>query len=162
MIRDLSGLSVLIGTNPDLRIAIMGIGNDTNGDDAAGVLVARGLLVKKYPRCLVIDAGPAPENFTGTLRRFEPNLVVMIDAAEMGEEAGSVRAFEWTEIDGMSASTHTLSPVLLAKYLIGETGCQVVLIGIQPATIDYGSTVSTPVKEAVRWVILELENIIAH
>ena len=40
---------------------------------------------------LCLSAGAAPENCTGLLRRFRPDLVLLVDAAEMGEAAGAVR-----------------------------------------------------------------------
>jgi hydrogenase 3 maturation protease len=109
----------------DFRVAVLGIGNDLNADDAAGVLAARAVMDcagkhaadARAPEgaalaggvdmargalpglaWLVIDAGPSPESFTGPLRRFAPNLVVMIDAAQMGAPPGEVRVFEWPEV----------------------------------------------------------------
>ena len=100
------------------RIAIVGIGHQLRGDDAAGVMAARALkqLYGQVPdrRLLVVDAGPAPENCTGPLRRFDPDLVILIDAAEMNEAPGTIRWLAWQETSGLSASTHTLPPYVLA------------------------------------------------
>src|SRR5512141_839488 len=77
------------------RIAILGIGNPLRSDDAAGVLVARRLADSALPRdldsVLVIEAGHAPENATAGLRRFSPQVVLLVDAAEMGVAPGTVR-----------------------------------------------------------------------
>src|SRR5512139_3912125 len=77
------------------RIAIVGVGNFERSDDAAGILVARGLLYGRHgalpEHILVIDAGHAPENSTGELRRFGPQGVLFVDAAEMGEVPGTIR-----------------------------------------------------------------------
>ena len=37
-----------------------------------------------------MEAGPAPENFTGPLRRFRPDLVLLVDAAQMDAEPGTI------------------------------------------------------------------------
>ena len=68
------------------RVAILGVGNESNGDDGAGVRVVRELAARMpaTPGVLLIDAGTAPENFTGPLRRFRPELVIEIDAAHLG------------------------------------------------------------------------------
>ena len=60
-----------------VRLAVLGIGHELCGDDAVGVRLAGMLrpLVTGNERLLVIEAGPAPENFTGPLRRFQPDLV---------------------------------------------------------------------------------------
>ncbi|MBN2303967.1 MAG: hydrogenase 3 maturation endopeptidase HyCI, partial [Anaerolineae bacterium] len=76
--------------NPQPRVALVGIGHELNGDDAAGLAVVRALLplAEGRDRVSLIDAGPAPENCTGPLRAFAPDLVLLIDAAQMGEEPG--------------------------------------------------------------------------
>ncbi|HML24513.1 MAG TPA: hydrogenase 3 maturation endopeptidase HyCI [Aggregatilinea sp.] len=116
------------------RVAIIGMGHEFNGDDAAGPVIARALIERTAGshRLLVIDAGPAPENTTGALRRFEPDLVLMVDAAQMGEPPGAVRWLDWEQTTGVSASTHSLPPHVLARYMVAEFDCHVALIGIQP------------------------------
>jgi len=134
-----------------LRIAVIGIGNQFNGDDAAGVLVVRTLQKKlnQSDHLLLIEGGTAPENVTGRLRRFRPQVVVMVDSAEMGRSAGSVMLVEVEALDGLSASTHTLPPSVLAEFLQRELGCRVVLLGIQPETLEFDAPLSVPVKKAV-------------
>jgi hydrogenase 3 maturation protease len=133
------------------RVAILGVGNELNGDDAAGVRVVKALAARlpATPGVLLIDSGVAPENFTGPLRRFRPNLVLEIDAAQLDLAPGSVAWIDWREADGLSASTHTLPPSVLAGYLVAELGCEVALIGIQPAGLDMGQPLSPPVERAV-------------
>ena len=142
---------------------MVGIGNEFYGDDAAGIRVARSLERKQRagrshaPRPIpvslqVIDAGLAPENVTGAVRRFAPDLVILVDAALMGEPAGAVRWLDWQETTGLSAATHALPPYMVARYLASELSCEVALIGIQPHASDFGSPLSLPVRRAVRRV----------
>ncbi len=139
------------------RIAILGIGNPLRSDDAAGVLAARRLadsgLIRAMDSVLVIEAAHAPENATAELRRFGPQVVLLIDAAEMGEAPGTVRWVAMEEIDGMSASTHTLPLSMLAKYLILELGCEVKILGIQPQSTEIGEWVSQDVLQAVDEIV---------
>jgi hydrogenase 3 maturation protease len=145
------------------RVAVVGIGNELNGDDAAGILTARKLKVFMQeqersgcmcsPALLVIEAGLAPEAFTGPLRRFQPDLVALIDAAELGEAPGVVRWLDWTVVESMSASTHILSPSIFAQYLVSELGCRVVLAGIQPKQLGFEQGVSKEVQKAVTRVV---------
>lgn len=149
------------------RIAILGIGNELNGDDAAGVLAARKLIESsggwetktgsQTPLLYIVEAGMAPEAFTGPLRRFQPDLVVLIDAAELDEPPGTVACFDWAQAEGMSASTHTLPPTVLAQFLMREMGCRVMLIGIQPKSLSFDAVVSEEVLLAVRQVVEEFE-----
>lgn len=144
-------------TSADLRIAILGIGNTFRSDDAAGVLIARALLTSRFIRdletVLVIEAGHAPENGTSQLRRFEPDIILMVDAVEMGEQPGSIRLIEMDEIEGMSASTHSLPLSMLANYLVLELNCQVALLGIQPESTDIGEGVTCKVQRAVSDIV---------
>jgi hydrogenase 3 maturation protease len=139
------------------RIALVGIGNVFRSDDAAGILIADRLIesrsISNLNTVLVIDAGHAPENSTADLRRFAPNVVLLIDAADMEEAPGTIRWIEMDEIEGMSASTHTLPLSMLAKYLILELNCKIALLGIQPKSNDVGEVISKEVADAVDIVI---------
>jgi hydrogenase 3 maturation protease len=69
------------------RVAVVGVGHELRGDDAAGVIAARllkAVLADDDP-VLVVEGGSAPENHTGPLRRFAPDLVLLVDTAQMGE-----------------------------------------------------------------------------
>ena len=102
----------------------MGIGNELRADDAAGILVVRQLL--QYDSAFekdcvrIIQAGQAPENSTWILRGFEPHLILLIDAADMGDMPGTVHWIAMEDISGLSASTHSLPLSMLAAYLKQE------------------------------------------
>jgi hydrogenase 3 maturation protease len=140
------------------RVAILGVGNDMNGDDGAGVCAVRDL-ASRLPAArgvLIIDAGTAPESYTGPLRRFEPELIIEIDAADQHMAAGATSWIDWREADGLSASTHTLPPSVLGAYLTNEIGCPILLIGIQPATLELGRTLSPAVAAAIHDLAAQL------
>jgi hydrogenase 3 maturation protease len=146
------------------RIAVVGMGHELRGDDAAGVAVARALqaALGDDDRWLVIDAGPAPENYTGPLRRFEPDLVLFVDAAQMDEAPGTIRWLPWRETDRLGSSTHTLSPQVLARFLIRELGCEATLVGIQPSHDTLAAPLSPEVADAVDTVVLCLLRLLAQ
>jgi hydrogenase 3 maturation protease len=135
-----------------LRLAILGIGHELRGDDAAGLAVAQGLRLA-HERLLVIEAGHAPENHTSTVRRFAPTLVLLIDAAQMNEPPGTIRWLAISDITGMSASSHTMPLHLLARFLQAELGCEVAFMGIQPADTSLGVPLSLAVQTAVATII---------
>ena len=159
-------LAKLAARPTKLKIGILGIGNELNGDDAAGVLVVRRLkesLTAREPeadpeRVLLIEAGLAPESFTGPIRRFQPGLVLMVDAANMDEAPGSIGVLDWRDSTGFGPSTHLQPPSTLAEYLMHELGCEVVLVGIQPAVLDFDAPVSPKVEEAVQNLVDFLAN----
>ncbi len=146
------------------RVALLGIGNPDNGDDAAGGAAIRALspLLEGQDHVLTLDTGLAPENFTGPVRRFRPDLVLLIDAAQMDEPPGAIRWLDWTETDGLAASTHTLSPYLLGEYLSRELGCAVAMLGIQPADNTPGEPLSPAVEAAVATLAADLAALLAE
>ena len=143
-------LERLHNLHPLLRIAILGVGNELRGDDGAGPAVVCALqkTLAGHENFLLADTGPAPENFTGAIRRFTPQLVILIDAAVMDEAPGSIRWIDWRETSGFSASSHTLPLGVLAEYLTAELSCEVFLIGIQPEDTSLEASLSKPVQHA--------------
>lgn len=101
----------------------------------------------------IIAAGTAPEAFTGRLRRFDPDLVLMIDAAQMDQPPGTIRWIEWRDTIGLSASTHTLPLNVIAQYLVTELRCDVAVIGIQPCANAFDAPLSSEVRRAVEEVV---------
>lgn len=131
------------------RVAVVGVGHDLRGDDAAGLVVARRVLASAGERLLVVDGGPAPENLTGVLRRFQPDLVLLVDAADLDAEPGTVRWLTPDVIEGLSATTHTMPLSMLARFLQHELDCGVYLVGIQPGQNGIGQPLSEAVERAV-------------
>ena len=109
----------------------------------------------------MIDAGVAPENVTGRLRALQPDLVLIVDAAQLGQPPGTVEWFESEAIAGCSASTHSLPLHVFAGYLESEIGARVAMIGIQPESLEFGAALSRPVKRSVRQVVQGLRSALA-
>jgi len=139
------------GLRRESRLAIVGVGRAGQADDGAGPALCAALqkLGGSHPERLVVNAGTAPENVTGLLRRFRPDVVVLVDAAAMNRRPGAVRWLERGCALGCSASTHTLPLGMLATYLRESLGCDVRLLGIQPAVIGEEGPLSVPVRRTV-------------
>lgn len=145
------------------RTCFVGIGSDLRGDDSVGLVVARALLHHFHANdLLVVDGGPAPENVTGQLRVFRPELVILIDAAHMDEPPGTIQWIPLDSIDGMSASSHSLPLSMLASYLTMELACDVAVLGIQPAQNELGSELTPPVQKAASEILMELRKHFLH
>jgi hydrogenase 3 maturation protease len=140
-------LSALEGAE---RVAVVGVGSDLRGDDAAGVEVVRRLEGQiDSPRVLLVDAGAAPENFTSKIRKFEPSHVVIVDATDLGLEPGAVGMVDSSTIVGRTTSTHRLPLSMFIDYLREQTSAEVLMIGIQPVSAEMGASVSREVEEAI-------------
>ena len=137
------------------RIAVLGIGSDLRGDDAAGTIAAEALakLVKKgsaaAKRVKIFLGSTAPENLTGEVKKYKPTHVIIIDTVEMKEKAGTILVLNPREVGGgVSFSTHVMPARILADYLQASLECDVTLIGIQPASLKFGTPASKSVKSS--------------
>ncbi len=96
-----------------------------------------------------------PENFAGPLRRFSPDLVLLVDALQGGAE-GVIRWIEMGELSGVSAFTHGLPLSVQAEYLERELGCQVGLIAIKGDNFNFGEPLTPHARRAANQVVREL------
>ncbi len=138
------------------RLAVVGIGHELRGDDAVGVMIARQLQeqVQERDNLLILDAGVAPENITGQLRRFMPDIVLLIDAVDTGQDAGMIAMIDLdSKLVERVASTHTISLRLFADYLQIEFGCAVYLLGIQAMQISLNHALSSPVNISAQGIV---------
>ena len=132
------------------RVAVVGVGSDLRGDDAAGVEAVRKLKRRlTSSNVLLVEAGVAPESFTAQIKKFKPSHVLIIDVADFEAKPGSVVLAESSAIIGQSISTHRLPLSLLADYLREQTGAKILLLGIQPSSVVIGAQMSKPVRNAI-------------
>ncbi|HDZ35813.1 MAG TPA: hydrogenase 3 maturation endopeptidase HyCI [Thermococcus sp.] len=118
------------------RVVICGIGNDVRGDDAFGVIVAERLTeLVKNPNVLILNCGEIPESYTGKITKFEPDVVIFVDAVDFGGEHGEVVLADPEGTLGDAVSTHSLPLRFLVQYLKTKINAKFVLIGCQPAVL---------------------------
>jgi hydrogenase 3 maturation protease len=136
------------------RIAVLAVGSSLRGDDAAGLLVAAHLAKAPpasaaAPQLRVFVGETAPENLTGEIRQFQPTHLLIVDAADFGGTPGQVELIDPAALtQSMSASTHGLPLSVVASYLRESLGCQVFILGLQPASREFGRPVSAEVLRA--------------
>ncbi|MCK5117315.1 MAG: hydrogenase 3 maturation endopeptidase HyCI [Candidatus Aegiribacteria sp.] len=125
------------------KVVYMGIGNILRGDDGIGPELVARLSGKGL---LTVDAGTVPENYIRPVARFDPDTVVIVDAVSLDREPGAVELLDRSEIMGNTGfTTHTLSPVMVMERLEEETGAKVVMLAIQPGTLEFGAPLSPEV-----------------
>lgn len=135
------------------RIALLGVGSELRGDDAAGLLVAQELArlkLKKRIDFKVFIGGTAPENLTGEIKRFKPTHLIIVDSADMGKKAGAVQWIDPDKVGGLSFCTHSLPVKIMADYLTQSIGCKIKIIGIQPKVLEFGSRFSKTIEKTVK------------
>jgi len=143
------------------RVAILGCGSELLGDDAAGMRVA-GQLEGLGENVRAFCGSTAPENFSGVIKRFRPEALLVVDAADMGRKPGEAALIPIEKIDGVSFSTHMLPLKIMLEYLHRETGCSVSLLGIQSASVEFGTAMTPEVTAAVDAVAAALRELLAE
>lgn len=133
------------------RVAIVGIGNILRGDDGLGPELIR-MLKGSFPqkgRFLLLDTGEAPENYLEKIVQYQPDTILLVDALDFAESPGSMTIIDRSELQESGLSTHNASIKLTMNYLNSRAKCDVLLLGIQPANLEMGSSLSEPIKLAL-------------
>jgi hydrogenase 3 maturation protease len=137
---------------------LLTVGNGMMGDDGAGVLLAQMLREQPLDDWAALNGGSAPENILHRVREMEPRRVLVVDAADMDLEPGSIRRIHADRLDDpFLMTTHTLPLTFLIESL-REFVPQVELLGIQPRMVAFGYPMSDEVCAAVGQVYADLKN----
>ena len=134
---------------------VLGIGNPLGGDDAAGAYLIRMLKGGRQRaneasyEITAIDAATAPESYTSTIRQHQPDLLILVDAADMGLPPGALRAIPPEKISVLSFSTHHMPLSMFISY-VQEVCGKVLLIGVQPERTEMGKRLSKAVRKSMR------------
>ncbi|MGC9107195.1 MAG: hydrogenase maturation protease [Infirmifilum sp.] len=138
-------LEELLETLKGLRVVFVGIGNPLSGDDGVGFYVARKLIKKGFGEYVVV-AGPNPELHIRKIKEKKPDVLILIDAVDMGLKPGCilVAPVPGSEFKPVPISTHSIPLAILVDMLQVKT----YLIGIQVEKIEFGAEMSRSVREA--------------
>ncbi len=132
---------------------LLGIGNNLHGDDGIGNYIA---LRFHAPGWISLDCGTMPENFTAVVRRHHPEVLVLVDATDLGLKPGEFRSVGEDQIEEVSIGTHNLPLSFLIRYLAESAG-QVIFIGIQPGHLGESEGICPAVTAGAEQLIALLE-----
>lgn len=145
-----------------MKEVVLGIGNTLKGDDGIGIYIVERInkhlkRVKKEAKqakfigarrkVIAINCSTTPENYTSIIRRHNPDRLILVDAAEMGLSPGSYRIIPPEKIEVMQVSTHSMPLSFLMSY-VSELCKDIVLVGIQPGKMDFGTELSSTVRRS--------------
>jgi hydrogenase 3 maturation protease len=114
------------------RIAIIGVGDELLPFDCLGMFAAREIEKLHLPILTVFFAATVPESVTAQIRRFQPDQVILIDAADMGVRPGTIAVLKPGRIQANLVSTHVLPLSLVMKFIAKDSKTRVTLLGVQP------------------------------
>ncbi len=136
-----------------LEATVLGLGNLVHCDDGAGVHAIA--LLQVDPRvpmgAVLLDGGTQG---LGLLHHISSaRRLLVVDAVDVGELPGTVVRFEGAALRGLPGkpSVHQLgfADLMVALELLGESPGEVVVLGIQPASVEWGSELTPAVAAAL-------------
>jgi len=131
-----------------MRCVLMGIGNELNGDDGVGNIIARDFAERGQKGWLSLPCETVPENFTSVIRKEKPELLIIIDAAQMGLEPGELRLVPKRRLGSDVLGTHGI-PLRHLVSCLGKHAKEILFVGVQPGRIAFGEEgLSAPVEKA--------------
>lgn len=137
------------------RIVFVTLGGGRSGDDGVGLEIQTEL--SKKPDMTVIHAGLYLHNILGVIARENPDTIVLLDAADLGEQPGHIRILDLDDIIDRGGSSHGIPLSLLMKQLAKMTGAHVILVGIQFSSVRPDAGLSPSARDAVKTVVAGIE-----
>ncbi|MBA7714676.1 Hydrogenase 1 maturation protease [subsurface metagenome] len=141
---------------PKARIAVVGVGNLLLKDEGIGVHIARALQQMDIPQdTKIIDGGTSPDlpyYINGA------DKLVIIDAVKGGSKPGTVYRFHPGDVNIESeemVSVHELGleQSLKIMKLMGSKPREIVVIGIEPKEIDWGTELSAELQQKIPEIV---------
>jgi hydrogenase maturation protease len=133
---------------------VVGLGNPLRGDDGIGVRVAQALIARPLPAGVeVVDGGTQGLALVNLLE--DRRRAILVDAANVGRAPGEFVRFTPDEVkllgEGRGLSIHEagLRDVLLLAEVLGVLPAQVVILGVQPANLEWDQDLSPAVQAAL-------------
>jgi hydrogenase maturation protease len=135
------------------HILIAGVGNLLLSDDGVGVHALQALQADPIPGVALADIGTAILHGLHFLESADR--VLIIDAAKGGHPPGTIYLFDEAAAPQAEAITsiHALGLREAARLMLVREGPRFTVLGVEPASLAYGTTLSGPVQAAMPKVL---------
>jgi hydrogenase 3 maturation protease len=130
-------------------VAIVGVGNIMRGDDGFGPKLIESLK-RRNVNAHLFDCGTVPENYIFPILSTSCDTVILVDAADIPGEPGSISALSLDQICGSGLSTHDSSVRLFTDLLMtGKQDLNIFALSIRPKTVNFGEPLSDEVRSGI-------------
>jgi hydrogenase maturation protease len=136
----------------EFKIAVLGLGNLMRTDDAVGMIVVQLIRAdKRFPTDLrLIEGGTLGLDLLEDLRGISH--VLAIDAVDTGAASGTLSKFCGPDLAdlpiGKSAHLLGFSDLMNVLLLMNAAPREIVLLGVQPESTDWGTELTSAVGAA--------------
>jgi hydrogenase maturation protease len=137
-------------------VLVLGLGNTLLSDEGVGVHTVRHLeTLPNTPETVrFLDGGTLSFTLAGPIE--EADQLIVVDAAELGAPPGTLRCFEGADMDAFLGSNRkrsvhevSLLDLMAVSHLTGRLPSRRALLGIQPASTDWGEQPTAPVAAVI-------------
>lgn len=144
------------------KLIVLGVGNELKSDDGVGPFIITKLKDENIENknLLFIDSQTVPENFTGKIRKENPTHLIIVDACLMGLKPGDMKIVNKDDFINIGISTHSMSLSFFVRYLEKDTDFNIIFVGFEPETMEFGPKPTPRVEKAAIEFIEILKGII--
>jgi hydrogenase 3 maturation protease len=133
------------------KIVIAGIGNPIRHDDYVGLKIVEDLQSKVPDNVCLLECETVPESYLLDIEQFKPTHVLLIDAAFLGLKPGLASLLDAQKIvDFPAITTHVLPLKVFCEYVKQSTGAKIMLLLIEPKSMEFGEGLSIEVQAAAQ------------
>ncbi len=139
------------------RILVVGLGNLLLADDGVGVHAVRELSRSRRRGVTVAEVGTA---VLDALHLFErADRVLAIDAMQAGGPPGQIYSFSLEDAENphSKVSLHDFGLRSIFEFLNTPRRPEILVLGVEPQTIDYGLDLSPAVRAALPRLLEEVD-----
>ena len=154
-----AGLREFFGAG-EKKVVLVGVGETLRGDDGVGIKIIELLEEVPMDNVVLLNTGPVPEAFTGKVVEHRPTHVLLLDAANFQGKPGDVKLIKSSKIGGQTISTHSLPLTIFISYIEKMLGSKVLLLGVQPESIEFFTEMSPDVEKAAQEIAALLRKIL--
>ncbi len=136
------------------KTVLFGIGNTLRCDDGFGPILIEKLIGKVNASC--INGGSAPENYFGKIIQEDPDTLLIFDAVHLDSKPGAYKILPPDKLQSTGFTTHNIPLKILIEYVKSKIVADIYVVGIQPLSVSFGTTLSEPVVTSIN----KIENLI--
>lgn len=148
----------------DTRPKVIAIGNDLYGDDGVGNAVLN--VLEQIPEMKDVELIDGATDALGLIDHFSgTDHVIIVDAAQMGEDPGTVKVFGKEEVklkikmDNLSVHGISLAETFEIAQAVDSLPEKITIIGIEPKNIGISQELSDVVMQSIPEIVSNIINL---
>jgi hydrogenase maturation protease len=145
-----------------VRVVALAVGDETAGDEAAGLRVAA-LIAPNLPDAVELYA-PGAVDASLVVELEGTSHLLVLDAVDFGRTPGTLVRFDTESMRpcALSASVHAygVADLLVRLGQYAEAPEEIVVLAVQPAVSDHRTSLSPPVEAALPAFVLSAESVL--